>query len=131
MAIPYAFVAFVAAVVTAALVAAWWHAPALARSMAPAPLRDARRIRRVSAALLGLLIVLAGVLNAVGMPLAPDANPLVFGGAYGGDDPRLLGFVPSYPANGTFGETALYAYVPAPSFGRAWPSRTMAPFHSP
>jgi hypothetical protein len=109
MAIPYAFVAFVAVGVTTALVAAWWRAPALARSMAPAPLRDARRIRRVSAALLGLLIVLAGILNAVGMPLAPDANPLVFGGSYGGDDPRLLGFRGS---PGTFDRMALYAYAP-------------------
>ena len=109
MAVPYAFVAFVAAVVTTVLVAAWWLAPALARSTARAPLRNARHIRLVSAALLGLLIVLGGILNTTGMPLAPDAHPLVLGGSYGGDDPRLLGF---RGTPGTFVETALYAYAP-------------------
>lgn len=50
---------------------------------------------RIVAWLLGIalgLIAGGAALSWAGMPLAPDAQPLRVGGAYGGDDPRLLGF---------------------------------------
>ncbi len=110
MAIPYALVLAIAAVLVAGIVIAWFAAPALASS-GSAPVRRVRQVQVAAGGLLGVLVVLVAVLSVAGMPLLPNAEPLRFGNGSGGDDPRLLGLRNDFTPPSTFGQ-ALYAYAP-------------------
>lgn len=98
MAVPYELLWWVAVLVVIGLAGLWLIAPRLA-ARSPAQTRDfagrSQRIRIGSAALLVALVAVAVGARAAGAPLAPSDQPLVFGHAYGGDDPRLIALVDS------------------------------------
>jgi hypothetical protein len=103
VAIPYEALVGVAVIVVFGSAVAWLAAPMLAARYATG---RSRGIRVVIGVVLAILVVATAGLRAAGAPLAPSDQPLQYGHAYGGDDPRLLSI-----GRGP-GTQYMYAYAP-------------------
>src|ERR1035437_7675423 len=112
MAIPYEVLEPAVIAVVLGLSLLFLIAPGLRRG--PSNVRRTRTIRIVTGAVLAIVVAGSLGFRALGAPIDPTSQPLLFGHSWSGGGPRLLAEMDLHPASGQGFPAVelLYAYAP-------------------